>query len=83
MAGFIHGSETHALLSACFAVYKDKGCGFLEAVFQECLELEPSDRNIPFQSILNLSWNLRDAFKNRPISRILFATIESSLKSKP
>ena len=49
MPEFIHGEETHALLGACFAVYKDKGCGFLEAVFQECLELELSDRNIPFK----------------------------------
>ena len=49
MPEFIHGEETHALLGACFAVYKDKGCGFLEAVFQECRELELSDRNIPFK----------------------------------
>jgi GxxExxY protein len=50
MPEFIHGEETHALLGACFEVYKNKGCGFLEAVFQECLELELSDRQIPFQA---------------------------------
>lgn len=50
MPEFIHGEETHALPGACFAVYKDKGCGFLEAVFQECLELELSDRHIPFRA---------------------------------
>jgi GxxExxY protein len=49
MSEFIHGNETHALLGACFEVYKDKGCGFLEAVFQECLELELGDRNMPHQ----------------------------------
>lgn len=49
MPEFIHGKETHALLGACFEVYRDKGCGFLEAVFQECLELELADRNIPFR----------------------------------
>ena len=49
MPEFIHGDETHALLGACFEVYKDKGCGFLEAVFQECLELELSDRKIAFK----------------------------------
>jgi len=48
MAEFIYGNETHALLGACFEVYKDKGSGFLEAVFQECLELELTDREIPF-----------------------------------
>jgi GxxExxY protein len=48
MPEFIHGEETRALLGACFEVYKEKGCGFLESVFQECLELELSDRKIPF-----------------------------------
>jgi PD-(D/E)XK nuclease superfamily protein len=24
--------ESHAIIGACFAVYKDKGCGFLEPV---------------------------------------------------
>lgn len=48
MATFVHGEETHALLGACFEVYKEKGCGFLEAVFQECMELELADRRIPF-----------------------------------
>ena len=50
MPEFIYGKETHALLGACFEVYKDKGCGFLEAVFQECLELELGDRGIPFKA---------------------------------
>ena len=50
MPGFMYGKETHALLGACFEVYKDKGSGFLEAVFQECLELELSDRKIPFRA---------------------------------
>lgn len=44
----IHEEETYAILGACFEVYKDKGCGFLEAVFQECMELELGFRGIPF-----------------------------------
>lgn len=36
----IYGSESYAIRGACFEVYKEKGCGFLEAVYQECLELE-------------------------------------------
>ena len=27
-------------MGACFEVYKEKGCGFLEPVYQECLEFE-------------------------------------------
>lgn len=57
MAGFIDSDETHAILSACFEVYKDKGGGFLESVFQGCLERELGHRNIPFvmQPQLSLS----------------------------
>ena len=40
--------EAYKIMGACFEVYKEKGCGFLEAVYQECLEIELSDRNIPF-----------------------------------
>lgn len=40
--------ETHAVLGACFEVYREKGCGFIEDVFQECLEIEFGLREIPF-----------------------------------
>ena len=41
---------TYTILGACFEVYKHMGCGFLEAVYQECLEIELSQRHIPFQA---------------------------------
>ena len=40
--------ESYEIIGACFRVYEEKGCGFLEAVYQECLALELADRNIPF-----------------------------------
>ena len=36
----IYREEVYAIMGGCFAVYKDKGCGFLEPVYQECLEIE-------------------------------------------
>lgn len=36
----LYEEETYRILGACFEVYKDKGCGFLEAVYQECLNIE-------------------------------------------
>ncbi len=39
---------TYNIQGACFEVYKTMGCGFLESVYQECLEIEFSDRGIPF-----------------------------------
>ena len=43
----IYEDETYQLLGACFEVYKEKGCGFHENVFQECLEIEFRLRSIP------------------------------------
>ena len=40
--------ETYEILGACFEVYNEMGCGFLESVYQECLELELDSRGVPF-----------------------------------
>jgi GxxExxY protein len=32
--------ECYAIIGGCFAAYRGKGCGFLEPVYQECLEIE-------------------------------------------
>jgi GxxExxY protein len=60
--------ECYQVMGACFEVYKDKGCGFLEAVYQECLELELNGRKVPFvaQPELILSYkgrSLRQTYK--------------------
>ncbi len=39
--------ECYAILGACFEVYKDKGCGFHEPIYQECLGIEFAHRHIP------------------------------------
>jgi|UniRef100_UPI00404ADA6E GxxExxY protein len=58
MAELILREETHAILGACFEVYKDKGCGFLESVYQECLTIEFAHRQIEViaQPILKLHY---------------------------
>jgi GxxExxY protein len=43
----ILGDECYRVMGACFEVYKEKGCGFLEAVYQECLEMEFGFQEIP------------------------------------
>lgn len=50
--------ESYDIVGACFEVYKEKGNGFLEAVYQECLGIEFADREIPFveKPRLNLSY---------------------------
>jgi GxxExxY protein len=45
----IFKEESYRVMGACFEVYKEMGCGFLEAVYQECLELELTAQGIPFR----------------------------------
>jgi GxxExxY protein len=40
--------ESYRIVGACFEVYRDKGNGFLEAVYQECLAIEFAEQGIPF-----------------------------------
>jgi GxxExxY protein len=40
--------ESYKIIGACFEVYKDKGNGFLEAVYQECLSIEFAEQGISF-----------------------------------
>jgi GxxExxY protein len=50
METFKQKDETYKIIGACFEVYNVKGCGFLEAVYQECLILEFGFQNIPFHA---------------------------------
>jgi len=42
--------ESYAIIGACFAVYREKGCDFLEPVYHEGLEIEFNLQGIPFLS---------------------------------
>ena len=50
--------ESYKIVGACFEVYNAMGCGFLEAVYQECLGIEFSKQTMPFeaQAPLELSY---------------------------
>src|SRR2546421_7260875 len=60
---FFYKDETYKIIGACFEVYKEKGCGFLEAVYQECLEMEFGLQEIPFQPHADLHLS----YKDRPL----------------
>lgn len=50
----INEKDTYGILGACFEVYNEKGCGFTEEVYQECLEIELELRGIPFVAQMEL-----------------------------
>ena len=54
MVGIIFKEECYQINGACFEVYKEKGCGFLEDVYQECLEIELGLQGIDFVAQLPL-----------------------------
>ena len=56
----LYKEESYAIIGACFNVYKEKGNGFLEAVYQECLEIEFSFQEIPYETQKNLQLTYRD-----------------------
>ncbi len=50
MTGLIYPEESYKIIGACFNVYKEKGCGFTEPVYQECLEIELEHQEIQFEA---------------------------------
>ena len=55
----LYKEESYAIIGACFNVYKEMGSGFLEAVYQECLEIEFSFQEIPYETQKNLQLTYR------------------------
>lgn len=47
---YLYSDETYKIRGAIYEVYREIGCGFLEAVYQECLEKEFRRQGIPFDS---------------------------------
>lgn len=62
----LYKDECYAIQGAIFEVYREMGCGFLEAVYQECLERELTTRDIPFVTQPDLALN----YKGVPLKQI-------------
>lgn len=51
--------ESYAIQGAIFEVYREMGCGFLEPIYQECLERELRLQNNPFTAQTELKLNYK------------------------
>lgn len=62
--GFLQ-QEGYDFMAACFEVYNELGHGFLEEVYQESLEIELTERGIPFVS----KPKLQLFYKDKPLRK--------------
>ena len=49
MDKIVFKEESFKIIGACIEVHKTLGCGFLEPVYQEALEIEFKNQSIPFE----------------------------------
>ena len=69
MNKLIHEELTYKILGACFEVYREKGCGFLEGVYQECLEFEFELQGLAARSLVQIPLS----YKGRPLTKTYIA----------
>src|SRR6266404_2983196 len=65
MTEIIYKQESYAIVGACFEVYNEKGYGFLEPVYHECLVIEFAHQHIPAVSKPLLTLRYRDRVLNQ------------------
>jgi GxxExxY protein len=49
-APLVFETESYLIRGACVEVYREKGCGFLEPVYHECMEIELRLQGVPYVS---------------------------------
>ncbi len=61
----VYKDESYAIMGACSEVYKENGCGFVEPVYQECLEIELGLQELPFKAQQDLVLT----YKGKPLKQ--------------
>ena len=70
-------AEVYAIVGAAIEVHRELGSGFLEAVYQEALEIELQARAIPFESQKTLTIY----YKGHQLSKNTIPTSYATAKS--
>jgi GxxExxY protein len=71
MTEIVLKDEVHAVIGAAIEVHRELGAGFLEAVYQEALEVELAARGVPVQrqQVLGI------LYKGRPLAKEYIADL--------
>lgn len=83
MKDILFKDESYAIIGACFEVYNGKGCGFLEPVYQECLQIEFEHQRIPAiaKPLLTLSYRDRPLQQTYQADFVCYGKIIVELKA--
>ena len=83
MTDILYQEECYAIVGAAMEVYREMGSGFLEAVYQEALELELEARGIPFsaQPALAISYKGQPLKKEYVPDLVCFEKVLLELKA--
>ena len=75
--------EVFAIIGAAIEVHRELGPGFLEAVYQEAMEIESTDRDLPFepQKVLTIQYKDRRLAKTYVADLMYFGQIVVELKA--
>ena len=65
MTDIIFKEECYLIIGACMKVHKKLGCGFLESVYAEALELEFKKANVPYER----EKKLQVFYDNQPLNK--------------
>jgi GxxExxY protein len=83
MKEIVFKEESYAIMGACFEVYNEKGSGFLEPVYQECLQIEFESQRIPAiaKPLLTLSYRGRTLVQIYQADFVCYGKIIVELKA--
>jgi len=65
----VYKEEAYKIMGACMTVHRELGCGFLEAVYAEALEMELHSQDIPFKREVPISIE----YKGQPLKKSYLA----------
>ena len=83
MAELIYKEEVFAIVGAAIEVHKELGSGFLEAVYQEAMEMELFSRDIPFESqkVLHINYKGKQLRKEYVADFVCYEKIIVEIKA--
>jgi GxxExxY protein len=69
MTELMFKEEVYAIIGAAMEVHREKGCGFAEPIYHDCMEIELADRKVPAEA----QNEMRISYKGRLLKKTYLA----------